>query len=140
MTEAAYTVEPTQVYRDHWKKWQAKTAVVFPELIPDDMFPTRTGRRALNLRTYRTDRGLLVTTASVCVRSDGMETTALFQDYSKTVLTASPTLGRFLARLKLCALPEEIAQPAILKALDATIAQRARHDAPTNPTPARIPA
>ena len=56
------------------------------------------------------------------------------------VLTASPTLGRFLARLKLCALPEEIAQPAILKALDATIAQRARHDAPTNPTPARIPA
>jgi membrane glycosyltransferase len=42
------------------------------------------------------------------------------------VMTASPMLGRFLAGLKLCALPEEIDQPEILRALDETIAQRAR--------------
>jgi len=35
-------------------------------------------------------------------------------------------LGRFLAWCKLCALPEEIDQPEILRALDETIAQRAR--------------
>ena len=45
------------------------------------------------------------------------------------VMTASPGLGRFLAGLKLCALPEEIDQPEILRALDETIAQRARDTA-----------
>ena len=56
------------------------------------------------------------------------------------VMTASPKLGRFLAWLKLCALPEEIDQPEILTALEATIAQRASDDAPVFPTPARISA
>ena len=45
------------------------------------------------------------------------------------VMTASPMLGRFLAWCKLCALPEEIDQPEILRALDETIAQRARDGA-----------
>ncbi len=53
------------------------------------------------------------------------------------VLTASPGLGAFLARWKLCALPEEIAQPAILKALEETIAQRAHADAQETTTTAR---
>ena len=56
------------------------------------------------------------------------------------VMTASPKLGRFLAWLKLCALPEEIDQPEILEALEATIAQRASDDAPIIPTSARISA
>ena len=56
------------------------------------------------------------------------------------VMTASPKLGRLLAGLQLCALPEEIARPEILKALDETIAQRASDVALTNPTLARISA
>ena len=45
------------------------------------------------------------------------------------VMTASPGLGRFLAWCQLCALPEEIDQPEILRALDETIAKRARDGA-----------
>ena len=87
MTEAAYTVEETRVYRDHWKKWQARTSIKFAEPVT---VRGDTGHRVLNLSTYRTDRGLLVTRANVALAHGGMETTALFQDYSKTVLTASP--------------------------------------------------
>ena len=45
------------------------------------------------------------------------------------VMTASPAFGRFLAWRQLCALPEEIDPPDILKSLDETIAQRARDGA-----------
>ncbi len=48
------------------------------------------------------------------------------------VLTASPALGRMLTTWRLCALPEEIAPPDILKALDETIAQSATTTARTH--------
>ncbi len=50
------------------------------------------------------------------------------------VLTASPALGRWLARVKLCALPEEFAPPAVLTALDAAMrSQASSHPEKTPP-------
>ena len=56
------------------------------------------------------------------------------------VLTASPCLGAMLARWRLCALPEEFAQPAILRALDETIALRDKGPAQHETTIARTTA
>jgi membrane glycosyltransferase len=38
--------------------------------------------------------------------------------------SASPKLGLVLMRLKLCAIPEEIHQPAILQALDTELSSK----------------
>lgn len=70
-----YTVEPTTCKKDHWGKWEAKTAVLFAEPVAADF--GRKGQRVLNITTYRTDRGILLTTASVAIRSDRSETTVL---------------------------------------------------------------
>ena len=53
------------------------------------------------------------------------------------VFTASPALGELISRWRLCALPEEIAPPAILIALDETLAQRAKSDAQDHASTAR---
>ena len=47
------------------------------------------------------------------------------------VWSASPALGRFIARWGLCALPEEISKPAILEALEAELATPVAHQPPS---------
>ena len=88
MTENAYTVEPTRVGRDHWKKWEAKTAVVFAGTVNDTM--GRPGVRVVNLSTHKNDRGMLLTTATAVVRQGGSEQhvfgLAGGGDYSATVI------------------------------------------------------
>lgn len=66
-----YTVEATTCRKDHWGKWTAKTAVVFPGVILDSM--KRDGQRVMNITTYKTDRGILQTSASAVLRGDRCE-------------------------------------------------------------------
>jgi hypothetical protein len=86
----AYTIGDTRVDRDHWKRWNARTQVKFTTPIVDvDMGREKTGHRVINLHTYRQNTGALATFASVAFASERMESTMLFQDYSKRVATES---------------------------------------------------
>jgi hypothetical protein len=85
MTDKTNIVAETRIERDHMKRWNARTSVAFTAPIThDEGFRVRTGHRVINLRTFRTARGALMTTASVSFDCDGMSMTMLFQDYSKT--------------------------------------------------------
>lgn len=83
-----YTVEETRISKDHWGKWTAKTAILFAGEVLDSM--KRPTQRVLNISTYKTDRGMLMTTASVALRGDHFESHVMSfgegGDFSKRVM------------------------------------------------------
>lgn len=78
-----YTVEATSIRKSDG--WEAKTRVRFHETIKNDM--GEEGHRCLTIRTYKTSRGALQTSASASIVAGGVESFVIFGDFSKTVIS-----------------------------------------------------
>lgn len=69
----------TRIYKDHWKNWNAETAIDMPELGE---------RRFLQINTAKRSNGALITNASVNKRTEyGYEHT-FFKDFNERVASA----------------------------------------------------